>query len=104
MAFITKTYLYNFDPFKPHFFSKTGVYRHISAQNIDCGYSLEPPRRGGSVPTIMISENFHFFFFFFFCVKFSVQSNVKQAPWESIAKTGACVYLNRTVLVWHVSE
>ena len=25
---------------------------HISAQNIDCGYSLEPPRRGGfNVPT-----------------------------------------------------
>ena len=21
---------------------------HVSAQNIDCGYSLEPPRRGGS--------------------------------------------------------
>ena len=21
---------------------------HISAQNIDCGYSLEPPRRGGT--------------------------------------------------------
>ena len=21
---------------------------HINAQNIDCGYSLEPPRRGGS--------------------------------------------------------
>ena len=21
---------------------------HISAQNIDCGYPLEPPRRGGS--------------------------------------------------------
>ena len=21
---------------------------HISAQNVDCGYSLEPPRRGGS--------------------------------------------------------
>ena len=21
---------------------------HISAQNIDCGYSLEPPRSGGS--------------------------------------------------------
>ena len=21
---------------------------HIPAQNIDCGYSLEPPRRGGS--------------------------------------------------------
>ena len=23
-------------------------YFHISAQNMDCGYSLEPPRRGGS--------------------------------------------------------
>ena len=22
---------------------------HISDQNIDCGYSLEPPRRGGSI-------------------------------------------------------
>ena len=21
---------------------------HISVQNIDCGYSIEPPRRGGS--------------------------------------------------------
>ena len=21
---------------------------HFSAQNVDCGYSLEPPRRGGS--------------------------------------------------------
>ena len=25
---------------------KSGIF-HISAQNIDCGYSLEPPRRGG---------------------------------------------------------
>ena len=48
-----KTYLYNFDPLKPHFYivklGFTGVYiiNLISAQ-IDCGYSLEPPRRGGS--------------------------------------------------------
>ena len=27
---------------------KTSTIVHISAQNIDCGYSLEPPRRGGS--------------------------------------------------------
>ena len=28
---------------------KTSIFFfHISAQNIDCGYSLEPPRRGGS--------------------------------------------------------
>ena len=51
---ITKTRLYNFDPIKPHFYivklGFTGVYIIflISAQNIDCGYSLEPPRRGGS--------------------------------------------------------
>ena len=51
---ITKTYLYNFDPLKPHFYivklGFTGVYNIflISAQNIDCGYSLEPPLRGGS--------------------------------------------------------
>ena len=24
------------------------IFFHISAQNIDCKYSLEPPRRGGS--------------------------------------------------------
>ena len=24
------------------------IFFHISAQNIDCGYSLETPRRGGS--------------------------------------------------------
>ena len=31
---------------------------HISAQNIDCGYSLEPPRRGGSnkYPQIYVLE------------------------------------------------
>ena len=51
---ITKTCLNNFDPLKPHFYivklGFTGVYIIflISAQNIDCGYSLEPPRRGGS--------------------------------------------------------
>ena len=27
---------------------KTSDIFHIFAQNIDCGYSLEPPRRGGS--------------------------------------------------------
>ena len=51
---ITETYLYNFDPLKPHFYTVklgfTGVYITflISAQNIGCEYSLEPPRRGGS--------------------------------------------------------
>ena len=47
---ITKTYLYKFDPLKPHFYivklGFTGVYIIflIADQNIDCGYSLKPPR------------------------------------------------------------
>ena len=51
---ITKTRLYNFDPLEPHFyivklgFTGVCIIFLISAQNIDCGYSLEPPRRGGS--------------------------------------------------------
>ena len=46
--------LYYFDPLKHHFYivklGFTGVYIIflISTQNIDCGYSLEPPRRGSS--------------------------------------------------------
>ena len=49
-----KTCPYNFDPLKPHFYTvKLGftvkyIIFLISAQNIDCRYSLEPPRRGGS--------------------------------------------------------
>ena len=51
---ITKTRLYNFDPLKPHFYivklGFTGVYIIflILLKNIDCGYSLVPPRWGGS--------------------------------------------------------
>ena len=33
---------------------------HISAKNIDCGYSLEPPRRGGSnepLQSMFLSRN-----------------------------------------------
>ena len=49
---ITKTCLYNFDPIKPHFY--TGglqgytLFFLFLLKNIGCGYSLEPPRRGGS--------------------------------------------------------
>ena len=49
---ITKTYLYNFDPLKPHFYivklGFTGVYIIflISAQKHRLWYSLELPHRG----------------------------------------------------------
>ena len=51
---ITKTRLYNVDLLKPHFyivklgFTGVCIIFLISAQKIDCGHSLEPPRRGGS--------------------------------------------------------
>ena len=35
-------------PKTEHFQIKNSDKFHIPAQNIDCGYSLEPPRRGGS--------------------------------------------------------
>ena len=37
-----------FPPKNEKFQIKISDIFHISAQNIDCGYSLEPPRRGGS--------------------------------------------------------
>ena len=51
---ITKTRLYNFDPLQPQFNTvKLGLQGYTLVhlfllKNIDCGYSLEPPRRGGS--------------------------------------------------------
>ena len=41
-------YIENFTSKNWKFSDKKLLYFHISAQNIDCGYSLEPPRRGGS--------------------------------------------------------
>ena len=75
-------------PETPLLYSKTGVYRgvhffFISAQNIDCGYSLEPPRRGGSneYPQSMFEQkyekyhNFYLEIFPFLVVKFSIYLN-----------------------------
>ena len=50
---ITKTrlfkYIENFyNQKRENFQIKHSEIFHISDQNIDCGYSLEPPRRGGS--------------------------------------------------------
>ena len=88
-AYIKKTRLYNFNPLKPNFYIVklrfTGVYFIFLflLKNIDCVYSLEPPRRGGSneYPQSMfwgeiwkiselLSENFQFL-----VVKFSIYLN-----------------------------
>ena len=41
-------YIENFTNKNEHFQIKKSVIFHIFSQNIDYGYSLEPPRRGGS--------------------------------------------------------
>ena len=80
-VFITKTCLYNFDPLKPHFYIVklrfTRVYiifSYFCSKNINCGYLLEPPHRGGSneypqsmfwAETWKISEFFIWKFSFF---------------------------------------
>ena len=49
---ITKTrlfkYIENFTTKNWKFSDKNSDTFHISTQNIDCGYSLEPPQQGGS--------------------------------------------------------
>ena len=90
-----ETRLYNFDPLKPHFYivklGFKGVYIIflISAQYIDCGYSLEPPLRGGSneYPQSMFwAEIWKIFEFFVW--KFSIFSVINFS-----------VYLNKQVFV-----
>ena len=78
-----KTYLYNFDPLKPHFYvvklGLKGVYIIFlfMLKNIDCEYSLEPPWWGSSneyrqsmfwaeiwkknIRVFFLSENIQFF-------------------------------------------
>ena len=52
---ITKTRLFKYNVYRKFLLQKFKILRykncdifHISARNIDCGYSLEPPGRGGS--------------------------------------------------------
>ena len=62
--FITETclfkYIDNFTTKNENFQMKNSDIFHISAQNIDCVYSLESPRRGGSneyLQSIFLSRN-----------------------------------------------
>ena len=116
LCFIMKTCLYNFDPLKPHFYlvklGFTGVYIIflISAQKhrlwvlvrtasprrfsqvptnyvLDCGYSSEPPHRGGShkyPQTMFWAEIWKISVFFIW--KFSVFGEIS-------------IYLNKGVFV-----
>ena len=102
MVYITKTCLYNIDPLKPHFYivklGFTGEYIIflISAQNIDCVYSLEPPRRGGSneyhnlcfVQKYEKYQNFLSEIFHFLVVKYSILLYRRVFRNEIMTKTG----------------
>ena len=118
---ITKTYLYNFDPLKPHFYKVklgfTGVYIIflISAQNIYCGYSLEPPPRAVLTSTnnlcfeqkyekyqSFLSENFQFLE-----VKFSIYLNrrifVMSMANQTVRKCRLiCVFIGSTYQKVHL--
>ena len=53
-------YTENFTIKKLKFSDKNSDIFHISAQNIDCGYPLEPPQRGGSnayLQSMFLSRN-----------------------------------------------
>ena len=85
---ITQTHLYNFYPLKPHvYIVKLGfigvytIFLILRKKHIDCGYSLEPPRRGGSNSSTHNlcfeqkyekCQNFLYENFPFMAVKFSV--------------------------------
>ena len=91
---IRETYLYNFDPLKPHFYviklEFTGVYIifFISAQNIDCGYSLELPQQGSSnkyPQSMFLKRN---------------MKNIRIFVWKlSVFGGEISIYLNRCVSV-----
>ena len=90
-----ETYLYNFDPLKHHFyivklgFTRAYIIFLISDQNIDCEYSLEPPRRGGSngYPQSMFEQKYEKISEFFYLKKFS------------FLEVKFSIYLNRRVFV-----
>ena len=124
LRIITKTCLYNFDPLKPHFYivklGFTWVYIIflILLKNINCGYSLEPPHRGGSneypqyTEAVLTSthnlcfeqeyekyQNFLSESFPFLVVKFSIYLN--RRVFVMCSKTH--VWLTRSIYRWLVS-
>ena len=85
VVYITKTrlfkYIQNFTIKNRKFSNKYCDIFCISAQNIDCGYSLEPPQRGGSngyPQSIFLSNNkknsvYQFYYIYKWCLR---ESNI----------------------------
>ena len=117
-----KTYLYNFDPLKPPFYIvKLGLQGYtlfilFLLKNIDCGYSLELPRWGGSneypqsmfwieiwkISDIFFSENFQFL-----VVKFSIYLNrhvLVMLCWGHISQDMFLWSCSPNGILWHILQ
>ena len=86
-----KTRLYNFDPLKPPFYIvKLGytLFPLFLLKTVDCRYSLEPPRQGGSngYPQSMFEH------------KLEKYKNVSSENFQFLAVKYS-IYLNRRVFV-----
>ena len=85
----TKTCLYNFDPLKLHFYvvklGFTWVYRIFlnSAQNLDCGYLLEPPRRTHNLCFEQKYEKYQNFYLKIFIFSGKIFSIFEQASFRN---------------------
>ena len=94
---IMKIRLYSFDLLTPHFYivklGFTGLYILVLflLKNIDCGYSLEPPRRGGSYeyPQSMFEQ------------KYEKYQNFLSENFQ-ILEVNFSIYLNRRVFVMDI--
>ena len=78
-------------PKNENFQMKNSYIFHISAQNIDCGYSLEPPRRGDAV--LMSTHN----------LCFLSRNKNKNSAEGVIAPAGAKV-TGATIRMWLLNE
>ena len=110
---ITKTYLNN--PLKPHFyivklgFTGVCIISLFLLKNIDCGYSLEPPRRGGSneyPQSIFLSRNMKNISFLsknfqFLEVKYSIYLNRRVFVMRSLFKRSDETICNNSCAFYH---
>ena len=88
-------------PKTENFQIKTSDSFHISAQNIDCVYSLEPPRRGGSYEypqSMFLSRNKKNNVYpcepQFYCIKVGFKGvNIIQARFRDATQTTPCAFI-----------
>ena len=113
---ITKTCLYNIDPFKPHFyriklgFTRVYIIFLFLFKNTDCGYSLEPPLQGDSneYPQSMFEQKYEKYQSFlskkfqFLEVEFSIYLNRRVFIMLFNPENMVWFFLQPRQVVWNV--